>query len=155
MHFRVRHPDPSGKFISQLRLELLAQVFPRRAVAEVLTECGSLTRRQRKLNLEVTLWLVIGMNLFAQSPLEEVLQKLAHGLRLVWPHEDRRRTLLPSKPAISYRRYQLGVRPVRMLFRRLCQPMATPETRGAVLFGLRRMALDGPTQDRPDTQGYG
>jgi Insertion element 4 transposase N-terminal/Transposase DDE domain len=152
MQFRVRHPDPSGKFISQLRLELLVQVFPRRAVAAVLAECGAWTLRQRKLNLEVTLWLVIGMSLFAQMPIEEVLQKLAHGLRLVWPQEDRRRTLLASKPAISYRRYQLGVRPVRRLFHRLCQPMATPETRGAFLFGLRLMALDGHTQDVPDTR---
>ena len=36
MHFRVRDPDPDGKFLSQLRLELLAQVFPYPAVAALL-----------------------------------------------------------------------------------------------------------------------
>jgi hypothetical protein len=152
MQFRVRHVDAAGKFLPQLRLELLAQVFPREAVAAVLAECGCLTQRQRKLNLEVTLFLVIGMNLYAQAPLDYVLEKLAHGLRLLWPHEDRRRSVLPSKPAICYRRYQLGVRPVRALFHRLCQPMATPKTRGAFLFGLRLMAIDGHTQDVPDTK---
>jgi hypothetical protein len=151
MHFSVRDPDPDGKFISQLRLELLAHVFPRQAVAAVLAECGCRTHRQRKLNLEVTLFLVIGMSLYAKAPLDYVLEKLAHGLRLLWPHEDRRRTLLPSPPAICYRRSQLGVRPVRELFHRLCQPMATPQTRGAFLFGLRLMAIDGHTQDVRDT----
>jgi hypothetical protein len=151
MQFRVRDPDPGGKFISQLRLELLAQVFPRAAVAAVLAECGCRTLRQRKLNLEITLWLVIAMSLYAEAPIEYVLEKLAHGLRLLWPHENRRRTLLPSKPAVCYRRYQLGVRPVRALFHRLCVPMATEETRGAFLEGLRLMAVDGHTQDVPDT----
>jgi hypothetical protein len=152
MQFRLRDPDPEGKFISQLRLELLAQVFPREAVVAVLAECDCRTRRQRKLNLEVTLFLVIGMSLYAKAPVNYVLAKLAHGLRLLWPHEDRRRTLLPSPPAICYRRSQLGVRPMRALFHRLCQPMATPKTRGAFLFGLRLMAIDGHTQDVRDTK---
>ena len=73
MQFRVRDPDPDGKFMSQLRLELLAQVFPRKAVAAVLAECDCRTRRQRKLNLEVTLFLVIGMSLYATSPVDYVL----------------------------------------------------------------------------------
>src|SRR5581483_5420223 len=141
MQFRVRDPDPVGKFLPQLRLDLLAQVFPRGAVAAALAECGCRTRRQRKLNLEVTLFLVIGMSLWAEKPIEYVVEKLAHGLRLLWPHEDGRRTLLPSKPAVCYRRYQLGVRPVRALFHRLCVPMATENTRGAFLFGLRLMAV--------------
>src|SRR5690348_7202574 len=48
MQFRLRDADPNGKFISQLRLELLAHVFPREAVAAVLAECDCRTRRQRK-----------------------------------------------------------------------------------------------------------
>src|SRR5262249_33662448 len=152
MHFSVRDPDPDGKFLPQLRLELLAQVFPREAVAAVLAECDCRTLRQRKLNLEVTLFLVIGMSLYAKAPVDYVLEKLAHGLRLLWPHADRRRTLRPSPPAICYRRSQLGVRPVRALFHRLCQPRATPRTRGAFLFGLRLMAIDGHTQDVRDTK---
>ena len=64
MHFRVRDPDPEGKFLPQLRLELLAQVFPREAVAAVLAECHGLTRRERKLKPQVTLILVIGMSLY-------------------------------------------------------------------------------------------
>jgi hypothetical protein len=53
--------------------------------------------------------------------------------------------------AFSYRRYQVGPRPLANLFHRVCQPMATPETPGAFLFGLRLMALDGTVEDVPDT----
>jgi hypothetical protein len=37
------------------------------------------------------------------------------------------------------------------LFKLICQPVATPQTQGAFLFGLRLMALDGTTEDVPDT----
>ena len=151
MRFRLRDVDPAGKFLPQLKLELLAQVFPREAVQAVLAATGAVTPRQRKLNLEMTLWLVLGMNLFAHSPLEHVLEKLAHGLRLLWPHEAERRTLLPRKSAISYRRRQLGVRPLRRLFQQSCVPMATAKTPAAFLEGLRLMGIDGHTQDLPDT----
>lgn len=151
MQFRLREVDPDGKFIPQLKLELLAQVFPREAVQAVLQATGAVTQRQRKLNLEMTLWLVLGMNLFAHSPMEHVLEKLAHGLRLLWPHDEERQALLPGKGAIGYRRRQLGVRPLRALFRQCCRPLATSRTRGAFLGGLRLMGIDGHTQDVPDT----
>jgi hypothetical protein len=34
----------------------------------------------------------------------------------------------------------------------VCRPIATPQTRGAFLFGLRLMAIDGTTEDVPDTE---
>jgi hypothetical protein len=151
VRFRIRELDLHGKFLPQLKLELLAQVFPRAAVQAALQEVAVQPRRHRKLDLETTLWLVIGMNLYAQASLDHVLDKLAHGLRLLWPHPDGRRHLLPGKSAISYRRRQLGVRPLARLFRQWCVPMATPETRGAFFRGLRLMGIDGHVQDVPDT----
>lgn len=151
MFFRVRDLDPTGKFLPQLKLELLAQVFPRAAVQAILQETGAVTPRQRKLNLEVIVWLLIGMNLYAQASLEHVLDQLSHGLRLLWPGDAARRSLLPRKSAITYRRRQLGVRPLARLYRQLCPPLATPQTRGAWLRGLRLMGIDGHLQDVPDT----
>ncbi|MGQ0601084.1 MAG: IS4 family transposase [Anaerolineales bacterium] len=58
---------------------------------------------------------------------------------------------MASASAFSQRRYQLGVRVLAVLFRRVCQPLATANTRGAFLFGLRLMALDGTKEDVPDT----
>lgn len=37
------------------------------------------------------------------------------------------------------------------VFKQVCQPLAEPNTPGAFLFGLRLMALDGTTEDMPDT----
>ncbi len=41
------------------------------------------------------------------------------------------------------------------LFHQVCRPMATPETPGAFLFGLRLMAIDGTVEDVPDTPENG
>src|SRR3990170_2745614 len=49
--------------------------------------------------------------------------------------------------ALTQRRYQLGVRVLARLFRRVCQPLAQARTRGAFLFGLRLMALGGTKGD--------
>jgi hypothetical protein len=59
---------------------------------------------------------------------------------------------LPTDSALTYRRYQVGARPLALLFRQVCQPIATQETHGAFLFGLRLMALDGTREDVPDTR---
>jgi hypothetical protein len=151
MHFRVRDLDPDGKFAPQLKMELLARVLPRAEVQAVFQALGLRTQRVRKLSLEGLLWLVIGMNLFPDLALSDVWEELTHGLRLLWPHDAERLALLPQKRALSYRRYQLGVRPLRQLFHRTCRPLATPQTRGAFLGGLRLMAIDGHTEDVPDT----
>lgn len=151
MSFRLREIDPHGQFLPQLKLELLTRIFPRQLVQDTLAATGAVTQRERKLNLETTFWLLVSMNLFVHSPLEHVLEQLSHGLRLLWPLETDRRSLLPRKSAISYRRAQLGVRPLQALFHQCCRPLATPHTPGAFFQGLRLMALDGHTQTVPDT----
>jgi hypothetical protein len=52
---------------------------------------------------------------------------------------------------MTYRRYQLGPRPLVALFKECCHPIATKETIGAFLFGLRLMAIDSTIEDVPDT----
>jgi len=59
--------------------------------------------------------------------------------------------MLVRGSAISYRRQQLGVKPMQGLFARWCRPMCTPATKGAYRFGKRVMALDGTMQDVADT----
>jgi hypothetical protein len=77
-----------------------------------------------------------------------VLQKLARGLRFIWPDADYE---IPKDSAFSYRRYQLGAPVMARLFRHICRPIATPETKGAFCFGLRTMAIDGTTESLADT----
>jgi hypothetical protein len=93
-------------------------------------------------------WLVIGLHLYTSLTMSAVLNKLARGLRLLWPDPL---IALPTDSALAYRRYQVGARPLALLFHQVCQPIATQETRGAFLFGLRLMALDGTVEDVPDT----
>lgn len=151
MQFTVRPVDPAQKFPLQVRLELLTRIVPATAISAVFAELGLRTQRVRKLSLELLVWLVIGMNLYAEVALEDALAKLFHGLRLLWPDDEEYLTVMPGKSAISYRRYQLGVRPLRHLFHRVCRPLAGSQTRGAFLGGLRLMAIDGHVQDVPDT----
>ena len=100
----------------------------------------------------MTLLVCIAMGLFTNMALEQVLSKMVKGLRYIWPEPDYRTA---NKSAISQARQRLGARPVVELFHRVCHPIATEQTPGAFLFGLRLKAVDGrpkmcPTRPRMD-----
>jgi hypothetical protein len=147
--YRLRDIEAESKFCANLKLEVLESVIPHATIAAVLQECGLRTERERKLNLVVSVMLVIGMNIYTHTSLGHVLQKVSQGLRYIWPNPEE---AIAGESAISYRRKQLGVRPLARLLRRVARPLATPETRGAFRFGLRLMALDGTIEEVPDTQ---
>jgi hypothetical protein len=148
MGFRLREIEAESKFSSELTLEAIGQAVPMAEIEAVLQEEDAQEERERKLSIVVTVLLTIAMNIYTHLSIGHVLKKMAHGLRFIWPDHNYR---LPGDSAISYRRYQLGVRPLQSLFHRVCQPIATPETRGAFLFGWRLMAIDGTVEDVPDT----
>ena len=127
---------------------MIESIVPRATIAAVLAAEGRFTERERKLNLLVTVLLVIMMNLYTRDSIGAVLEKMAQGLRYIWPDPDYQ---VPKASAVSYRRDQVGARPVVVLFHQVCQPLATADTPGAFLFGLRLMALDGTTEDIADT----
>src|SRR5262245_4311066 len=58
---------------------------------------------------------------------------------------------LPSTAALVRARRRVGARLLRELFHAVAGPGAAPTTPGAVLGGLRRMAVDGTTLDVADT----
>jgi hypothetical protein len=131
-----------------VKLEVLESAIPQAAIEAALAECGLETVRERKLTLGLTVLTVIGMNLYPRISLAQVLQKVCQGLRYIWPQPDEQ---LAGPSALSYRRAQLGVRPLAALLRRVGAPLATPQTCGAFRFGLRLMALDGSIEEVPDT----
>jgi hypothetical protein len=137
-----------SKFCRELSVDALSQVVPLETVHHVLQEEGVVAQRERKLKLGVTVFIVIGMGLFDFLSIGKVLRKLAKGLRYIWPDPD---YVVARDSAISYRRKQLGVRPLAQLFRRICRPLATVETPGAFLCGLRLMAIDGTQEEVADT----
>lgn len=131
--------------------EALERVLPRATVRAVLTDLGAWEQRSRKLPAELTLLLAVSMALFPQEALDRVLRKLLRGVRLLGLLRPTAAFEAATKGAICQARYQLGARPLAVLFHRVCRPLATPATPGAFLFGLRALALDGTTEAVPDT----
>lgn len=128
-------------------LPLFERVLPYHRLCTILAPFVPATRRDRLLPAEITLQLVIAMNLYAHHALTVVVSKLflAAGLE----HAIAR--ALPSKSAITQARQRLGVAPVRALFQQLCVPLATPTTPGAFLGAFRLMALDQTVELAADT----
>ncbi|MGH7461749.1 MAG: IS4 family transposase, partial [Longimicrobiales bacterium] len=148
MGYRLRTFEAESKFSSELTLEAIGQAVAMDEIKAVIRETGVEEVRERKFSMAVVVLVIIAMNIYARLSIGQVIRKIGRGLRFIWPNPD---YTLPGDNALSYRRYQLGARPLMVLFQRLCRPIATPDTPGAFLFGLRRMAIDGTTEDVPDT----
>lgn len=148
MGFKLRQIDENAQLSDEVALEAIEAAVPRAVVEAVVADLGVAEQRRRKLTAEMGLLLGIAMNLFTRDSLGQVLVKLLQGLRFIWPDPN----FAPAtKGAICQARYRLGAKPMVELFHRICQPMATAATPGAFLFGLRLMAIDGTTEDVPDT----
>ena len=148
MGFIARQRLETTTFTDAIALEALERVLPPELLQAAATAATVRTERQRKLPNDVTLLVCIAMSLFTSHALDVVLHTMVHGLRLFWPDPD---IPLATKSAISQARYRLGARPVVALFRQVCRPLASAQTPGAFLCGLRLMALDGTVEDVPDT----
>lgn len=148
MPFSIRQFETERKFTEALHLDALYQVIPLQTIAEVLCDTGRRIQRERKLNLSLTVCVIVALYLFPHCSAKRVLMKLAQGVRLLWGHGD---AVLAGDSAIAYRRTQLGVPPLALLAQRILRPLATPETPGAFVGGLRLVALDGTVDILPDT----
>jgi hypothetical protein len=148
LRFTIRDIEAECKFSSALTVDALSHVIPDATIRQVIAQEAVGEVRERRLTAVLTVWLVIALHLFPTVSISGVFRKLARGLRLVWPDPE---VPLPTDSALAYRRQQVGARPLVALFRQICRPIATPQTRGAFRFGLRLMAVDGTCEDVPDT----
>jgi hypothetical protein len=148
MSYTIREFKSEGKFTQGMTMDVFVSSLPNSLISQVLAETGRQTRRERKLNLVITVWVVIGLYLFGHGSVKRVLVKLAQGVRLLWGNGE---YVLAGDSALSYRRDQVGVRPLAQLCRQVCQPLATPATPGAFWLGLRLVALDGTVDAVADT----
>lgn len=143
-----------GAPITQVHLPFLTQVVPETLVDDALDQHRAHERRRRKLSARVIVWLVIAMHLYWQTPLPQVFEKLC----AQWCNtETSKQRKCPQPSALVYRRYQIGARPLHTLFGWVCRPLAGRQTRGAFLFGLRLMAIDGQVlnmADTPENEAY-
>src|SRR3982751_5817328 len=139
MPLMIREITGHEPLSAHLALDALGERIPLPAIHEVIALHRVQEERDRKLSAAVTLLLCIAMNLYAHEALPAVFRRLVSGLRWLWPD---RQALSATKSAISQARYRLGAKPLVSLFHQICRPLATPDTPGAFLFGLRLMAVD-------------
>lgn len=148
MPFKLQQIPQESKLSQALDMHVLETCYPREVVSELLTTCHAWEKRERKLSQLLIVYYVIALSLFRSLNVREVFVHLCRGLRWLWPDEHLR---LPTAGALTARRQSLGIPVLRLLFRRCCRPLATPETKGAFALGLRLMAIDGTLEDVPDT----
>jgi uncharacterized transporter YbjL len=75
--FRLREIDAESKFSRELRMDVIRQVVSTEQVRKVLQEEGVCEQRERKLNMVVTVFIVIGMGLYSHLSIGKVLIQLA------------------------------------------------------------------------------
>lgn len=116
-------------------------------VRSCLEKHGVATLRKRKLTVESVVWLIVGMALFRNRSISEIVDRLD----LVLPDEKGQRQSV-AKAAIPPARDRLGVEPLSELFevtaRRWSDELAKQHLwRGLALFGI-----DGTTLRTPDSE---
>ncbi|MFB8037746.1 IS4 family transposase, partial [Streptomyces sp. NPDC056004] len=140
----------SGERLSdRIALGVLTRVFPPELVDEVVVGCGRLEQRSRLLPARVVVYFVLAMCLFSGQGYEEVARLLTQGLERVRRWEKPWR--VPTTAAIGRARRRLGPEPLKVLFARVCRPVAAPDTAGAWYRQWRLVAVDGTVFDVPDT----
>jgi hypothetical protein len=148
MGYMIRQMTSERMLCHDLTLDGLQATITNETIDTVLTAHAAHADRERKFTMPAVVWILIALNLYATRPISAVIRTVFKSLRLLSPADD---PIVPGDNAFSYRRYQLGARPMVDLFHTVCRPMTTPETPGAFLFGLRLVAIDGTVEDVPDT----
>ena len=122
------------------RATALKRIVPRRAVKQVLRECG-LHGFCPRLPGWLVIWIVIGLGLFCRDSCRQVYRWLCP-----WSRRG-----VPGRSTLCEARKRIGVAPLVRLARRTIVPLATPTTPGAFYCGMRLMGLDGFVLNVPDS----
>lgn len=148
---RTKKVRQEGERLTDLmNIGVLTTRFPLELVREVLKETGRESQRERALPAHVLMYYVIALGLFRPQETREVLRVLQEGLKTIFG--GRREIRTAGKAAISQARSRLGTEPVKRLYERVVQPVATEGTQGAFYRNWRVVALDGFTLEVPDTE---
>ncbi len=113
-------------------------------IDEALEATGTATLRRRRLPAEQVIWLVLGMALFRNRRIDEVVAKLDLAL-------PGRRGPTPAPSAVVQARARLGDEPMRWLFERCSEKWAHEGAREHAWRGLAVYGVDGTTVRVPDS----
>ncbi|KKF36680.1 IS4 family transposase [Erwinia tracheiphila] len=124
------------------RARSLADLIPPELIQQALTLTDTVTLRKRKLSLESMIWLVVGMSIFCDHPMTEIVNLM--------DITDRTGAPFTARSAVIQRRKTLGENAVRELFditqQHWNQQAAHPKWHGLNLF-----AVDGVVWRTADT----
>jgi hypothetical protein len=126
---------------------LFAQTLDPQWIDAALQATGAASVRRRKLPAEYVVWLVIGMGLFRDRSIEEVVRHL----NLVLPSLDPPASPTVTGGAIVQARDRLGEQPLETLFTTTAAQWATASANEHRWRGLAVYGVDGSHLRIPDT----
>ena len=115
-------------------------------IESALAKSGVATVRRRKLPAEQVVWLIIGMALYRDRPIAEVVKRLD----LILPDEDGQRQGVTNGAVIGARN-RAGVEPIENLFRTTARHWALESAKRHLWHGLMVLGGDGTMMRVPDT----
>jgi hypothetical protein len=136
------------QLLAKIDAPLITQFIPLRVIKSVIQECQVQEKRLRCLPAWLMVFLCILRGIFAQEALQSVFARLCFVPCLQSQFDLSK---LPHKSALCLARYRLGARPLALLFKQICCPIATPQTPGAFAFGYRLVAIDSTKETVADT----
>jgi len=132
-------------------LQAIETVIPIETINQAIELTQSQEERKRRLPTHLVVGLVIAMSLWSKDSIVDVFKNLADGWSNQWIRLGQHwRT--PSKSSLSEAGHRVGPQVMSQLFALVARPLATPDTPGAFLNGLRLMTVDGTVFDVPDTE---
>lgn len=126
--------------------------IPPDVIEQTLGQTNSVEERKRKLPSGLVVCLVMAMSLWSSDSMGTVLKNLVNGLSRQWTRVGQY-WQVPNSASITEARMRVGCRVMSQLFELVVRPLATRQTPGGFLGGLRVMAIDGTVLDVPDSKG--
>ena len=111
-------------------------------IDEALNATETATLRRRRLPSEQVIWLVLGMGLFRDRPMEEVVSKLD----LALPGAG-----TVARSSVTQARSRVGSEPIKWLFERCSSKWAHESANAHLWRGLRLYGMDGSYVRVPNT----
>lgn len=125
-------------------LDRLARHVPEEWLEEALEATGVATVRRRRMPADRIVWLVVGMALFRNLPIEDVLKRL----QIALPAKSGK---APARSGVAQARKRVGAEPVRHLFERTGEHWARHSADRYRWRGLSLWAVDGTSLRVPDS----
>jgi Insertion element 4 transposase N-terminal len=113
-------------------------------IEEALEATGTATLRRRRLPAEQVVWLVLGMALYRDRPIDELVERLD----LVLPSSGAKAM---AKSAVAQARDRLGEEPLKWLFERCAEKWGHESARRHSWRGLAVYGVDSTTVRIPDS----